>query len=167
MKILLVGTKGIVEDARLKSFLIQKSFGEKKNSKLILSLEECAYLAEKKKATVVKKGKKLSFKEIIATAKVKNFLDRYLVFKDLRQKDYVVKTGLKFGFDFRVYPKGKKIGEAHTEFVVAVKPQHATFTPAEFARKVRMAQTLNTKLLIAIVDSEGDINYYLTKREKL
>jgi len=36
---------------------------------------------------------------------------KYPVFKDLREKGYIVKTALKFGADFRIYDKGQKPGE--------------------------------------------------------
>ena len=45
----------------------------------------------------------------------KQFYSKQKVHEDLREKGYCIKTGLKFGFDFRVYPRGKKNGgSTHT-----------------------------------------------------
>ena len=93
-----------------------------------------------------------------------NFFSKFLVFRDLREKGYCVKTGFKFGFDLRVYPRGKKPGEEHTQWVIKVAEQSERFSMPEYSRMVRIAQNLHTMLLIAIVDAEGDINFYEAKR---
>jgi len=41
----------------------------------------------------------------------KKFYSKLIVYRDLRERGFVVKTGYKFGFDLRVYPRGKKPGE--------------------------------------------------------
>ena len=86
------------------------------------------------------------------------------MYSDLRERGYVVKTGFKFGFDLRVYPKGKKPGEAHTQWVITVKGQNDKINFIELSRKVRLSGNIKTKLMFAVVDSENDINYYETIR---
>ena len=117
---------------------------------------------EKKKLSVKKNGKTVSKKQILAigTRRENGFYKKFVVFSDLRDKGYVVKTGFKFGFDFRVYPKGKKPGEEHSQWVIEVKNQEEKFAMPELSRFVRMAQTLHTKALVAIVDAENETNYY-------
>lgn len=163
---LLNGNKVLVYDNDKKSQLIEKGFGEKKKNYLVLSLIEALFLMEERKFEIQNnKGKKVSLKELMKLAsKEKNFLNKYTVYKDLRVRGFVIKTGFKFGFDFRVYPRGKKPGQAHTEFVVNVKGQETTASWPEFSRMIRMAGTLKTKFLQAIVDSENDVNYYKISR---
>ena len=82
------------------------------------------------------------------------------MFKDLREKGYVLKTALKFGADFRVYEKGKKLGKAHAKWVVFVEHETKKTSWHEFSAKNRVAHSTKKKLLLAIVDEEEGISYY-------
>ncbi|MDO8627828.1 MAG: tRNA-intron lyase [Candidatus Diapherotrites archaeon] len=163
---LLTGSKVLISDNDTKSRLVERGFGEKKDSYLVLSLHEALYLLEKGKFEVhTAEGKELNFEELAKVgAKEKNFHTKYIVFKDLRDRGFVTRTGFKFGFDFRVYPRGKKPGEEHTEWVIQVKGQETSQSWAEFSRIVRMSGNLKTKFLQAVVDSEDDVNYYQVER---
>lgn len=162
----LIGDKVIVSNRRLRDKLSQKGFGERIEKTLVLDLKEAIFLLEKGKIEIKKGRKKICADELLAIGEStdKRFYLKYLVFKDLREKGYVVKTGYKFGFDLRVYPKGKKPGEAHTQWVINVCSQDETFSMPEISRMVRLSGNINTVLLQAIVDSENDINYYEIKR---
>ncbi|MBU1931051.1 tRNA-intron lyase [Candidatus Micrarchaeota archaeon] len=162
----LVENKIIVEERSSMDRLWQKGFGEKKSSHLILDVKEALFLLEKKKIAIKKNGKAISKKKLLAvgTRRESGFYKKFVVFKELREKGFVVKTGFKFGFDFRVYPRGKRPGEAHSQWVIEVKNQEEKMKMPELSRFVRMAQTLHTKALLAIVDAENEINYYELSR---
>lgn len=164
----LVENKVLVEHRPSQDRLWQKGFGERKERHLVLDLKEALYLLEKEKLKIkIKKhGKIVSAKALrtLAAKKEKHFFKKFTVFSDLRSRGYVVKTGFKFGFDFRVYPKGKKAGEAHTQWVIEIKTQDEFLKMPEFSRLVRMAQTLHTTPLVAVVDSENEVNYYSVSR---
>ena len=153
----------IVRVKSLKDSLIQKGFGEKKEKELVLDLKEALVLLDKEKIEVEdSKGNEFDFEALMkyASGKEKNFYTKFLVYEDLRTRGYVVKTGFKFGFDFRVYPRGKKMGEAHTQWVVAAVTQDDKFTMPEVSRMVRLSGNIRAKILLAVVDAEDDINYY-------
>lgn len=163
------GNKVIVTDSNSKSLLVSRNFGEKYSNYLILSPYEIAYLKEQKSLEIKYEKKKLSYKrliEILSKKTKKNFLNNYSVYKDIRSKGYVVKTGLKFGFDFRIYPKGKKISEEHTQYVIEVIPENQILRNNQISKSVRMANSLNTDLILAIVDNELNISYYQITRHK-
>ncbi|MDP6671032.1 MAG: tRNA-intron lyase [archaeon] len=162
----LIQNKVIVDKKKVKDALIQKGFGEKDGKDLVLDLKEAVYLIEKEKIEVIHKEKKLSAKKLLAYASAREarFYSKYIVFKDLRDRGYCVKTGFKFGFEFRVYPRGKKAGEAHTERVVKVFTQDDRKGLIELSRMVRLAGNLKTQCTFAVVDSENDINYYFIER---
>jgi len=77
----------------------QARFGEIVGSKVHYSFAEALYLIERKKMSVMKDGKKISFDKLMkhAQKKDKNFFSRFMVYSDLRNKGYIVKTALKFG----------------------------------------------------------------------
>ncbi len=142
----------------------QSRFGTiMENGKVKLSLIEALYLLDKKKIEIFdKKGKKVDHDSFIKKAqkKSKNFNVRYAVFKDIRDRGYIIKTALKFGADFRVYDRGVKPGEDHAKWIVY--PVHETdhLTWYEFAAKNRVAHSTKKRLLIGIVDDENDVTYY-------
>ena len=84
----------------------------------------------------------------------------YLVFKDLRNKGNILKTGLKFGADFRVYSKGTKPGKSHAKYLLHVIEGKNRLDLKDFCAKARVAHSTNKILLLALVDSEQDISYY-------
>jgi tRNA-intron endonuclease len=140
----------------------KSSFGERKDSKVIYSPSEALFLVEKNKMEIISNNKKLSHEELTRKFKKidKKFQIKYPVFKDLREKGYIVKTALKFGAEFRVYEKGAKIKERHSKWIVFTDYESKTFSWQEFSSKNRVAHSTKKNLLIAIVDEEGDITYY-------
>lgn len=146
--------------------LYKKShFGEPSGDKIQYSLSEALFLTERGKIKVFNKKKLLPFREFIKKAYSidKRINIKYPVFKDLREKGYVVKTALKFGADFRVYDRGSSPGEKHAKWVVFVDHESGKFTWHEFSAKNRVAHSTKKNMLLAIADEEGDISYYEVK----
>jgi len=148
-------------DARL---LFDKSnYGEiLKNGQLQLSFVEALYLQTIEKIKIIEGEKELKFEELLNKFKVHedNVWVRFCTYKDLRDRGYIVKTALKFGADFRVYDKGIKQGEDHSKWIVFAVPENKTLTWQEYAGKNRVAHSTKKRLMIAIVDDEGDVTYY-------
>jgi tRNA-intron endonuclease len=131
--------------------------------KVQLSLLEALYLKERGKIAVLDgRNNELKFESYLKKAKKiePNFWIRYCVFKDIRDRGYIIKTALKFGADFRVYDRGVKPGEAHAKWIVYPVHEGEQLTWYEFAAKNRVAHSTKKKLLIGIVDDEGDVTYY-------
>ncbi|MBI2139521.1 tRNA-intron lyase [Candidatus Woesearchaeota archaeon] len=106
------------------------------SQKVQLSLLEALYLVEKGKLEVLLgKQKLLDFDALLKKAKKvePNFWIRYCVFKDMRNRGYIIKTALKFGADFRVYDRGVKPGEDHAKWVVFPVHEASSMTWYEFA----------------------------------
>ncbi len=134
--------------------------------KVQLSLLEALYLMEKNKIRVFDgKKKELTTEIFITKAKrfEKNFWIRYTVFKDLRDRGYIVKTALKFGADFRVYDRGIKPGEDHAKWIIYPVHEGEGLTWYEFSAKNRVAHSTKKRLMIAAVDDEGDVTYWEVK----
>jgi tRNA-intron endonuclease len=136
------------------------------SGKLQLSLLEALYLLEKNKIEVKDaRSKLLDFESFLkkATKLEPNFWIRYCVFKDMRNRGYIIKTALKFGADFRVYDRGIKPGEDHARWIIYPVHEGATLTWYEFAAKNRVAHSTKKRLMMGIVDDEGDVTYYEIK----
>jgi tRNA-intron endonuclease len=166
---ILSGTKVIVGDADTKTQLKERDFGEVEGRHLIISLIEAIFLTETGKFDVMDGNKKAGFEELLKMgSKVeKEFYNRYLVYKDLRERGLIVRTGLKFGSDFRVYQRGQEVGKGHSQYLVHVVPEEYACSFPEMARSIRLAENVNKQMIYAIVDEEGDVSYYLVDRIKL
>lgn len=141
----------------------QSRYGAMKGSVVELSFIEAMYLVEKKKISLCSpSGKEFSYTTCLKKAKKyeHHFFERYAVFKDIRDRGYIIKTALKFGADFRVYDRGVKPGEDHAKWVVYPVSEGTTMTWHEFSAKNRVAHSTKKRLLIAVVDAEFDVTYY-------
>lgn len=153
-----------------------KPLPEEKPNRLEMELVEAAYLLEKEKMKVFEKSdgkkKKIDFHEImrIGAKKVNEFHPQFIVYRNLRERGYLVKTGYKFGAHFRVYERGVKLVRGpkapheHTKFVVHAVPEESAFSLPEMSRAVRLAHNIRATFVWAVVDSESDVTYYEIKR---
>lgn len=143
--------------------LYEKScFGEPVGDKIQYSLVESIFLVESGKMEILSREKSLSKKELYKKFQNidKKIQIKYAVFKDLRNRGYIVKTALKFGAEFRVYDKGAKPGEKHARWIVFTDHESKKMTWHDFSAKNRIAHSTKKNLLLAIVDEESDVTYY-------
>lgn len=144
------------------SLYAQSRFGEKKEGKIIYSIFEALYLLEKEKMEITFKKKKLKFDKLIEAAREKNkdIKTKYIVFRNMRNRGFIVKTALKFGADFRVYDRGIKPGQDHARWILYPVSETFSLTWHDFSAKNRVAHSTKKNLLIGIVDEEDDVTYY-------
>jgi tRNA-intron endonuclease len=159
----IIDNRIIVEDESTANKLYQKGFGERENSRLELSLMEGLFLLERGTLEITEEGNKITPEELMRRAKEEDFSIKYKVYKDLRERGFVVKTGLKFGAHFRVYGRGEYLKE-HSRYLVHVVSENENISFTELARAVRLAQGVKKNMIFAVVDDEGDVTYYLLER---
>jgi tRNA-intron endonuclease len=149
-------------DSEAYSLYEKSHFGEPIEGKIQYSLSEAIYLYEKQKIEIFFGKSKLSINEFFAKCvKIdKRIQVKYVIFKDLREKGYVVKSALKFGADFRVYNKGSKVEDKHSKWIVFADHESKSVTWQDFSAKNRIAHSTKKNLLLGIVDGEGDVTYY-------
>ncbi|NHI91796.1 MAG: tRNA-intron lyase [Candidatus Lokiarchaeota archaeon] len=130
---------------------------------LELSLIETLYLLETERIVILdqENSKLIGNDEFRSVAEQyhKNFLNKYLVYKDLRKKGYVVRPGLKFGADFAVYIHGPGID--HAPFIIHVLESRDNISAIEMVRAGRLATSVRKKFVIATVPLTNQISYYI------
>ena len=150
------------DDAR--EFYNQSRYGNLlEDGRVQLSLIEALYLVEKKRVKVYdSRSKEISYESLLKKSQKTepNFWIRYCVYRDIRNRGYIIKTALKFGADFRIYDRGVKPGEDHARWVVFPVHEGSTLTWYELAAKNRVAHSTKKRLLIGIVDAELDVTFY-------
>jgi len=128
-------------------------FGKPFGDGLQLSIVESMYLQEKKFIDIyLADGKKVSLHNLLNKVK-ENQPDiklRFNVFKDLKKRGLLVKTGFKFGAHFRAYTT--KPDHTHAEYLVHVVDSNFKSSWAEISRAVRLAHSVNKEIVFAKVD---------------
>ena len=127
---------------------------------LELSLLEALYLVEKGKLEVEDaNGAKVSPETLrqLGRETYENFDEVYAVYRDLREKGLVVKSGMKFGATFVVYRLGP--GLEHAPFLVHVLPYNSKLDPIEIVRAGRLSHSVRKKFVVAFVDEAGRVGY--------
>ena len=149
-------------------------YGKQLGVRLELALVEALLLVKRGRVRLFQGEKQLTFQELYdhATRLDRRFAHKYRVYEDLRERGLLVRTGFKFGCDFRVYDrgvqlkKGPKSAKEHTKWIVFSVPEDFTMSFQELSRSVRLAHNIRAKMLWAIVDNEGDCTYYIIQRMK-
>ena len=157
------GSESIVSASKSAVDLYSQSlFGEYINKRIHYSFVEALYLVEKGKIEVYSKSKKLNFNGLMDKCKGvdKKISTKFIVYRDLRNRGYLLKTALKFGADFRVYDKGVRPGKEHAKWILYPVAENSEFTWHDFSAKNRVAHSTKKNLLVAVVDAEGSITYY-------
>jgi tRNA-intron endonuclease len=178
----LIGDQVIVFDHEQGSSLYAKGFygkpiGIKKpdpnmafDRELQLDMIEAVYLAHKDWLVVhnATSGETIQPVELdlIAADRFDTFREKYLVYEDLRAKNYIVRPGLKFGADFAVYRQGP--GLDHSLFVVLVLERENQISAMDMVRAGRLATSVKKRFVIASLSTGAGaisvkINYYVFK----
>jgi tRNA-intron endonuclease len=128
---------------------------------LKLGLMEATYLVDCGRLEVESKGKTLGAGDLLRLAhrSSEGFEIRYLVYRELRQRGYVVKMGQP-PLDFRVFPRGGSPNKTSSKWWVAAISERSTFDLGDLLDNLDRASEIRKKLLLAVVDEESDVTYY-------
>ena len=129
------------------------------NAPLILDLIEGFYLLQKSKIRIFKKKNKVTETEMLQICRKEylNFDKKFQVYKNFRDKGYIVNPGIKFGCDFAVYQKGPGID--HAPYLVQVYNTSDTITSTGVVLAGRLATTVRKQFILAIPHGKDDVNY--------
>jgi tRNA-intron endonuclease, archaea type len=119
-----------------------------------LDIYDALFLAEKKELSFNGTTRAEAFRQ--ACRRRADFPSLYKVYKDWREKGYVIKTGFKFGTHFRAYFPGAKPmtrddkNWMHSKHVIHVFPKNSTLLISEWARAIRVAHSVRKTFILAI-----------------
>lgn len=138
---------------------ISKPKPEDLNVPLILDLIEGLYLLENKKISIYKLNQKMTIEEMIELCKKEyhDFDKKYLVYKNFRDKGYIINPGIKFGCDFAVYEKGPGID--HAPFLIQVYNRSDQITSTGIVLAGRLATTVRKQFILAIPKGKDKVDF--------
>jgi tRNA-intron endonuclease, archaea type len=149
-----------IVDTRSQDQLRNKGFGDKEDDDYLLETYEALYLLYLNKL-VITNGSIDNFGSLLKHVLKydKEIVTRFLVYRDLRSRGYVVKEGFGFGVDFRVYERGE-YEKKRAKYVVFCINEGINVKVGELSKKVREIETMGKNAIAAVVERRGEVIYY-------
>ena len=160
MNSILKDERVIVIDEHAHNLYNKRYYGNMTGVGLELSLIEGLYLLVKEKILIFDGEDIVDENKLTGIIKDRHIYSHYLVYSDLRTRGYIIKTGFKYGSDFRIYERGHSPGDGHSSFLVKILSEEQNIKVTDFSSYVRVAHGVRKTLLLAVVDDEYDITYY-------
>jgi tRNA-intron endonuclease, archaea type len=154
--------KILIEEEKFKDQLRNKGFGEVFNNEYLLSGLEALYLLNVKKLKLVGR-KDYDFSSLlkILILKDKKILTKYLIYRDLRSKGYIVKEGFGFGTDFRIYDRGE-YGKKPSKYISIGINEGLNIKSKDFVDTIEQIENMGKDTVIAVIERRGEVIYYKT-----
>jgi tRNA-intron endonuclease len=144
--------------------LLSKGYGaeDQAGGLVIYSYPEALYLVEIGRMEVASaSGEELDFNKLLAALKQldENIWRDYVVYKDLRERNYVVKDGVNRELRFRVFERGK-YKEEPARYLIAPLMEGKNILVEKMMEWLSAARKLRKELIIAVVDRRNEVIYY-------
>ena len=149
-----------ITDTRSQDQLRNKGYGDREDNDYFLETYEALYLLYLRKL-VITNGSIDDFGSLLKRALThdKEIVTKFLVYRDLRSRGYVVKEGFGFGADFRVYERGE-YEKKRAKFVVFCINEGINVKVGDLSRNVREIETMGKNAIAAVVERRGEVIYY-------
>jgi tRNA-intron endonuclease len=149
-----------IDDTRSQDQLRNKGYGEKEDNSYFLETYEALYLVYINRLIITNRDI-AEFSDLLeyVLRYDEEIVTKFLVYRDLRSRGYVVKEGFGFGADFRVYERGgyeKKLAK----FVVFCVNEGIKVKVGELSKSVREIETMGKNAIAAVVERRGEVIYY-------
>ena len=150
-----------ISDKNMIHELEQKGFGEIENAKLFLKQFETLYLLYTRRLILKKGNKQIDFDTFMNLCQKKDpeILTKFLIYRDLRNRGYVVKDGFGFGSDFRVYERGH-FGEKGAKYLIFGLNEGQQEKMGNLQKKIEEITQMGKEPIIAVIERRGEVIYY-------
>lgn len=140
------------------------------DNSLELDVLEALLLIERSRIKIFDENKKEMTAEQILSIVVEEdprIWVKYLVYRDLRQRGYMVRLGYGDGIDFRVYPRGSTRSEAIAKYFIYILDEGNSIQLQNLDQITKQTLNARKKLIIVTLDRLGDPTYYHLEQTKL
>lgn len=157
----LVSDQTQISDKEMIHELELKGFGEQEKDGYFLKPFESLYLLYTDRLVLKKIRKKIDFNEMMEITQThdSDILTKFLIYRDLRNRGYVVKDGFGFGSDFRVYERGH-FGEKGAKFLIFGLNEGQKEKMGNLQNTVEQITQMGKEPVIAVIERRGEIIYY-------
>jgi tRNA-intron endonuclease len=136
-------------------FYEQSGYGRvEKTGSLRLTVIEALYLMARGKIQI----DGWSFDTLLAAnAESPEFLRKYIVYRDIRERGYVLATGPQ---DFRIFPRGQRPGHGQSKYLLRVLSERDMVDLSVVLSEAQATANMRKQFLLAVVDDEHELTYY-------
>jgi len=147
--------------------LTTRGYGTPTKKGVMLDLHEALYLLSKDDIEIRnrKTRENVTFQDLLKRYREmkEDAWVRYLIYRDLRSRGYVVREGFGLGIDFRVYERGQ-YGKETADYLIFGVQEGKPLSIEDLARTLNYAQNLKKDLIIAVLNRRGEVVYYSLSR---
>jgi tRNA-intron endonuclease len=152
----------MVEDLGMVGELSGKGYGEREQRSLALKLYEALHLMRLGWLTVKEgKGEEVTFQEVVNRSMKEDSKawTKFLVYRDLRSRGYVVREGYGLAADLRIYPRGE-YGKSPAKYVVIPINEGGDLELSALQRMIDAVYRMGKEPIVAVVERRGEAIYY-------
>ena len=148
--------------------LEESGYGSRDGHELVLRDYEALYLLHVKKLDLADaEGLKVSFEKLaeVSQKEAGDFWTKFVIYRDLRSRGYVVREGFGFGTDLRVYERGD-YPKKPAKYVVFALDEGIEKGMADLQKSVREMARMGKEAIIAVIERRGEVIYYKVSRAR-
>ncbi len=158
----LVRHRVLIDDPGMAGELSAKGYGDKGEGPLSLRLYEALHLMRLGWLTV--KGPKQvasTFQDVVkrSLAEDAKGWTKFLVYRDLRSRGYVVREGYGLAADLRIYPRGE-YGKNPAKYVVIPINEGGDLKVLTLQKMIDAVYRMGKEPIVAVVERRGEAIYY-------
>jgi tRNA-intron endonuclease, archaea type len=147
--------------------LEESGYGVREEKDLLLRDYEALYLVYGKKLTLEEGGRQVGFEKLaeLAQKKAGDSWTKFVIYRDLRSRGYIVREGFGFGTDLRVYERGD-YPKKPAKYVVFALDEGIEKGMADLQKSVREMGKMGKEAIIAVIERRGEVIYYKVSRAR-
>ena len=159
--------KVVVVDPGRFGELEESGYGVREGKTLVLREYEALYLLHSKKLNLVKAGKRVAFESLAEETqrKARDSWTKFIIYRDLRSRGYVVREGFGFGTDLRVYERGDYPKKA-AKYVVFALDEGIERKVEDLQESVKEMARMGKEAIIAVIERRGEVIYYRVSKAR-
>ncbi len=147
--------------------LEESGYGTREGRRLSLRDYEALYLLYAGKLELMESGKKVSFDKFaeLSQKRAGDSWTKFIIYRDLRGRGYVVREGFGFGTDLRVYERGD-YPKKPAKYVVFALDEGIEKGMSELQQSVKEMAKMGKEAIIAVIERRGEVIYYKVSRAR-
>ena len=148
--------------------LEESGYGTREGKDLVLKDFEALYLLFSKKLVLEDSDKKPVAFDTLAELSQKKAGDswtKFVIYRDLRSRGYIVRDGFGFGTDLRVYDRGD-FPKKPAKYVVFALDEGIEKGVGDLQKSVKELARMGKEAIIAVIERRGEVIYYKVSRAR-
>ncbi len=148
--------------------LEEVGYGTRQGKRLVLRDYEALYLCHSGKMLLKDRGgRAVSFEKMaeITQRSAGDSWTKFMIYRDLRSRGYIVREGFGFGTDLRVYERGDYPKKA-AKYVVFALDEGIEKRIDDLQRSIQEMAKMGKEGIIAVIERRGEVIYYKVSRAR-